>query len=102
MFHTGQIAEYGTPEFQENKSVRTVLEKGKVENGCGVVRDVELYHRSAGFKPSGSCAIYTKEIWGFTIDYSDGTTGGANSTDFDMIKGRWEAMGVYERQIVGE
>ena len=89
----GQIAEYGTPEFENNRSIRTVLEKGIHTNlSTGLQRNAELYHRSPGYKPAGSCAIYTNEVWGYAIYQEDGTITGKNSSNKQEILDRWNEI----------
>lgn len=72
----GQIAEYGTAEFNANKSVYSVLERGTYINPHGLKYPCEFYHRTEGYKPAGSCAIWGLECWGYRIFWNDGTTGG--------------------------
>jgi len=63
MSHTpGQIAEYGTQEFNNNQSVYTILESGIYTNSCGIQFKTDLYHRTEGYKNAGSCAIWTSEV----------------------------------------
>jgi hypothetical protein len=88
----GQVAEYGTQEFNKNQSVYTVIEKGKTVNDSGVVRDVELYHRTEGYKPTGSCAIWTLETWGYRIFFSDGTTGGKMFREETSAREAWDNL----------
>lgn len=85
----GQIAEYGSEEFKNNQSVYTVLEDGVNVNSHGIERKATLYHRSAGYKAAGSCAIWTNEVYGYSIFYDDGTTGGKFSSDADYISEAW-------------
>ncbi len=100
----GQIAEYGTPEFENNKSVRTILESAVIVNPHGFQRKIELYHRSEGYKQAGSCATWTLEVWGYTIyNDDDGTTGGQSSTDKDYILNeKWTKLNLIRRQIIGQ
>ena len=72
----GQVAEYGTDEVNNHRSERTVLETGTTTSVHGIQRRMELYHVTAGYKPAGSCAIWTSDSFGVRIYYSDGTTGG--------------------------
>ena len=65
--HTGQIAEYGTKEFNDNIAVLTTLEKNNYVNPAGMIFPAELYHRTEGFKPAGSCATWGEEVWGYSI-----------------------------------
>jgi hypothetical protein len=85
-----QIAEYATPEFNENRAIYDVLEQGIYTNPHGLKFECELYHRSEGYKPAGSCAIYGFEVWGYKIFWNDGTTGGKFSSNENDIRIAWE------------
>ncbi len=70
-------AEYGSPEFNNNRSTDTVLRKGIYTSPHNIQSNIELYHRTQGYTLAGSCARWTNEIWGVKIYYySEGTTGG--------------------------
>jgi hypothetical protein len=77
MEHTsGQIAEYGTKEFNDNQSIYSVIERGLYINPYGMKFPTEFYHRTEGYKIAGSCAIWTSEVWGYKIFWNDGSTTG--------------------------
>jgi hypothetical protein len=88
----GQIAEYGTDEFKNNQSIRTVLKIGKYINPHNISFKIELYHRTQGYKPAGSCAIWGNELWGYTLYYDDGTTGGRNTSNKEEIFKRYDEL----------
>ena len=93
MSHTpGQIAEYGTQEFNNNQSVYTILESGIYTNSCGIQFKTDLYHRTEGYKNAGSCAIWTSEVWGYKIHQLDGTTTGKFSINKDEIINHWKTL----------
>ena len=98
----GQVAEYGSQEFENHKSVLTILESAILVNPHGIRRKIELYHRTEGYKPAGSCAIWTKESYGYRFYNSDGTTGGYTGCTYDFIMGKWVNLPLVERQIVAE
>lgn len=90
-FKNGQIAEYGSKEFNENRAVYTILDKGIIKSGCGVEFQAELYHRTQGFCIAGSCGVYHNEVWGYRLYFNDGTTGGnMYSSEAEALKA-WEA-----------
>ena len=64
-----QTAEYGSKVASENLSIRATLEIASAMIG-GKPREVELYHRTAGYVPAGSAMIYRNEHFGFT--WNDG------------------------------
>jgi hypothetical protein len=90
--YSGQIAEYGTIEFENNKSIYTVLERGVYVNPHGIKNPCELYHRTAGYKIAGSCAIWVKEMWGYKMIYSDGTNGGKMFLDKNEALTAWSNL----------
>ena len=82
----GQVAEYGSKEFSENQSIYSVLEKSEYNDPQGLQYPCEFYHRTDGYKPAGSCAIWSDECWGYQIYFDYGTTGGKYSSNKeDMI-----------------
>lgn len=89
---SGQIAEYGSSEFQNNQSVFTSLEKGLHINSCNISFECELYHRTEGYKPAGSCAIWTKEVWGYRIFQHDGTITGRMFLTKDEALENWKRV----------
>ena len=89
---TGQIAEYGTPEFNNNQSIYTILESGIYTNPHGIQFKTDLYHRTEGYKLSGSCATWTNEGWGYKIHQSDGTTTGKFSNNRQEIIDHWKTL----------
>jgi len=88
--HQGQIAEYGTKEFNDNQSIYTVLDRGLYTNPHGLKYPAELYHRTKGYKIAGSCATWTEEVWGYKIFWNDGTNGGKYSPIKNDILMLWE------------
>ncbi len=99
--HVGQIAEYGTEEYNSNKSAYTILEKATYVNPHGIEHPAVLYHRSAGYKPAGSCATYCKEIWGYSIFWeSDGTNHGRYSGNENDAREWWNTMSKKNLEII--
>ena len=77
----GQIAEYGTEEFKNNQSVLTILESKTVKSlPHGIVRTYEFYTRSEGYKMAGSCATWTKQVFGYRF-FMDGSSFGSFGED---------------------
>ncbi len=89
---SGQIAEYGTDEYKNNKSEFTSLEIGIYVNPHNISFKCELYHRTEGYKLAGACAIWSKEIWGYKIFYHDGTNGGKMFLSKDEALENWKRV----------
>jgi len=64
-----QTAEYGSRIANDNPSIRSVIETKSATIG-GKLREIELYHRTAGYVPAGSAMTYRNEHFGFT--WNDG------------------------------
>jgi hypothetical protein len=93
MSHTpGQIAEYGTQEFNNNQSIYTILESGIYINPHGIQFKTDLYHKTEGYTPAGSCATWTREIWGYKIHQPDETTTGKFSINRQEIIDHWKTL----------
>lgn len=89
----GQIAEYGSEEFENNQSVLTILETKTVKTfPHGIIRTFEFYHRSEGYKMSGSCATWTREVWGWRF-FSEGSSFGEFGSDKDKFKSAFDSKG---------
>ncbi len=98
--HVGQIAEYGTPEHDNHRSIRTVLENATFVNPHGIQFRAEFYHKTEGYTPAGSCATWTKEVWGYRIYWNDGTSTGKFWSDEAVAQAYWESMSLINRQPV--
>lgn len=85
-------AEYGSKLFEDHKSIYEELDRGTYVNPHGISFPVVLYHRTAGYKIAGAAAIWTEEVWGYSIQYQDGTTGGKFSTDQFSIYGKFAEL----------
>jgi len=88
----GQIAEYGTKEFNDNQSIYSVIERGLYVNPHGLKYPTEFYHRSEGYKIAGSCATWTKESWGYKIFWNDGTNGGKYFYNREEAEILWKGL----------
>jgi len=83
-------AEYGSKIANDNSSNRFTLETGFAMIG-GKSREVELYHRTAGYVPAGSAMTYRNEHFGFT--WSDGRANhGESFKTFEEARARFDAL----------
>ena len=83
-------AEYGSNVAKENLSIRTTLKTTHAMIG-GKLREVELYHRTAGYVPAGSAMSYRNEHFGFT--WNDGRANyGQSFKTLEEARARFDAI----------
>ena len=86
-----QTAEYGSKVAKENLSIHTTLETTHRAMIGGKSREVELYHRTAGYIPAGSAMIYRNEHFGFT--WNDGRANhGQSFKTLEEARARFDAI----------
>jgi hypothetical protein len=84
-------AEYGSKIANDNPSIRSVIETTNRAMIGGKLREVELYHRTAGYVPAGSAMIYRNEHFGFT--WNDGRANhGQSFKTIEDARARFDAI----------
>ena len=84
-----QTAEYGSKVANDNLSSHTTLATANAFI-CGKSREIELYHKTAGYVPAGSAMIFRNERFGFT--WNDGRANhGQSFKTLDEAQSRFDS-----------
>lgn len=67
-----KTSEYDTEEYEKNRSTYSVLKEQSFAKRSSFT--ITYYHRTAGYKPSGSLGVWTEEGWGYKITEAYGSS----------------------------